>query len=114
MFSLVTAVLLSTILFSLPVWFTAFRRKAVSGFVFYFPFIPVITWMILVYLNIGAQSLSNFIEIIIINILTLLVLIAVLLKNRQSLFSLKIKFTLTLLFLIFVIGLRLLMPVIPE
>jgi hypothetical protein len=107
-------IVITTSLLSIPFWITAKLKKRSNNFNFWCPFVPVSFWVILTAAGVGAQSLSNFIEILVINIFTLITCTSVLILHFWSLRSRKGKVFTLIILLLFTILIRLFMPIIPE
>jgi len=105
---------ITTSLLSIPFWITAKIKNKSNSFNFWCPFVPVIFWIVLTATGIGAQSISNFIEILIINIVTLIICTTALFLPLNPLVAKKGRVIILITLILFTTLLRLIMPIIPE
>ena len=106
--------LLSTAILNSPFWIIAKVKKQFSLFNFLCPFTPVIFWFLLTASGFGAQSISNIIEIPILNILTVSVCTVLIFVQPDLLLSKKKRYLILSAFIVLTFLLRAFMPVIPE
>jgi len=104
----------TTILINLPLWIIGIIKKYnIKNYIYYCPFIPAAFWTLLVMAGTKSQNLLNIIEIPVINIFTMLTCTTLIFIRPQTFNSSKQKKILIVIFLIFTILIRILMPLIP-
>lgn len=107
-------VLISTAII-VPGWLGAKRSGAGGVAAMFLPLIGIGLWFALVAMGVGAQSLSNIIEIFPIAIYAIVVAYLVLLALRRKLASVRILYFAAFgALVLLVVCLRLLMPVLPK
>ncbi len=99
----------------LPGWHIARRWQVQSAWLFGLPFAANALWVALTIMGVGAQSLANLIELLVIAIVAVLApyLKFFLIDRRIKVSALGNIFVVVLVILV-TLGLRLLMPVLPE
>lgn len=101
-----------TILY-LPFWIVAIRKGVFSWRDCAFAFAPPALWIALTHLNIGAQSLRNMSELIVLALTTWACYVLILTLSQRPAHRRRISLALGLL-LAFAVGLRLFTPLLPE
>ena len=108
-------IFISTFAVNLPLWILAAVKSYRSKkFIYTCPFVPVTVWIMLTIAGIGAQSISNIIEIPVINLTTLLTCSTLLFHKQFYVWAGRQKAILITVFVIFTLFMRLFTPIITE
>ncbi len=109
------ALLATSGLLCVPAWYVARRRKSWFGWDYVSVFAPMPFWYALFILQIGAQSLSNLVELLIVGaFVPMAVSCRVFLLDRISQNSIRSSVLTCAICLVVPLGLRLGMPLLPE
>lgn len=115
MILLVIALLLVSTVISLPAWRLCVRQDKFLWWDYGMPIYPILAWLALVYAGVGAQSLSNAVELLLIGGLVVIVsYMRVFVFNKFLRNGYHISILSNALLLVISALLRMVMPVIPE
>ena len=114
LFLIITIMIIGMVLLFIPIWVLALSKSKLKPFDFIFPFLPLFFWFIISAVGIGAQNISNLIEIPIIIFFTLIGSILTMFSPYTFLRSKKGSLLILSTLIIFVLLLRVFMPAISE
>ncbi len=114
LFLIITIMIIGMVLLYIPIWVLALSKKTLKLFDFIFPFLPLFFWLAIFAVGIGAQNNTNLIEIPIIIFFTLIGSILTMFSKYTFLRCKKGRLIILSILILFVLLVRVFMPVIPK